>query len=241
MLYATVGCRTPGEELDANFGDREYTVDYGEMHRCAIQRTMAAIMVTNIVDITNTNNTEGAESTGNTGKDDKSDSKDRADNKNNKNSEDGSRFGQGGDGKNNRGRRCGFIKMDAYLDIDHGDKHELYHVLQYLIHHGFTDTASALMKEAFNNNNKNTTTTREIGGGGAEGSSGGEASASASTSGILSQQNEVLDLPVLSRAAKRFQAMQCLIQGDMKSAEDISEELCPGIFERYDSTLMSIN
>ena len=48
LLYATVGCRTPGEEVDANFGDREFKVDYAEMHRCAMRRTLSAIMLTKI-------------------------------------------------------------------------------------------------------------------------------------------------------------------------------------------------
>ena len=303
VLFATVGCRTPGEELDANFGDREYSVDYEEMHRCAVQRTMAAIMCTSLAPsptLEDNNNDNNSKKNGSTSSGDKNDDKDNdIDNdkekscSNNDDSDgevalkiafsttswlemftkanaytnectttttttttndndnvmdhDGTKPPLSDEEEKKKKSRkqmesttknrvaalsmchSNLIDVDSFLECDHGDKLELYYVIQHLIHHGYTDTAMALVKEAFNEkkDNNNISINAHV--------DEGTSSEHRDTMEVGQKEPEwksFIDEDVMSRSAKRYHAMQCILKGDVETATQVSEQLCPGIITR---------
>ena len=235
VLYATVGCRTPGEELDANFGDREFKVDYAEMHKGAVQRTVAAIMLTAVrptlsAGAGGTASNVDTDREGNAKTRDGETDEQRAitthaskrrlqERKDAEGGPDadaetgaagaGSSGGAGKDGDAN-GRGGGvFVNMDAFLAKDRADAVELYHVIEYLLHYGYTETAESLIRAAF------------------AGSTNADNNASAS--GSNDNNVDIVSESVMDAARSRSRAMQCVVSGNVEEAIRIVDEMCPGL------------
>ena len=203
-LYATVGCRTPGEEIDANFGDREFMVDYAEMHRAAVRRTMASIMLSSPRPILREGD-EGpdggaaaatASASPSAAASARPPNRERAD------------VGEGhADGVASMdlevdatGSACfvGMLNAQPFIASDRSDAIELYQVTQYLLYNGYTESAVALLREAFPN----------------------------ATDGDF---DSMVSAEALHAARRRSRAMQCVVSGDIEEAMRIVEELCPGM------------